>query len=222
MTLSLYLEKQPLDYPKNVIFGHLNINSLRNKFESLSDLIKGKFDIFLINETKLDASFPSNQLAMSGYKSVRKDTIKRTIKIENSSDIIILTIETIIRKTKILVAGIYKPPNLSETDFTTSLETIISKLSNSYEKRIVMGDFNMTTSNPILSRFLDTFALSPLIIVPTCFKNSKNPSCIDLLLTNFKPSFMKTKIFETDISDHHKMISTIMKLHFTRESKTKY
>ena len=34
---------------------------------------------------------------------------------------------------------------------------------------------------------------------------------------------MKTNIFETGISDHHKMISTIMKLHFTRESpKTKY
>ena len=34
---------------------------------------------------------------------------------------------------------------------------------------------------------------------------------------------MKTNVFETGISDHHKMISTIMKLHFTRESpKTKY
>ena len=35
--------------------------------------------------------------------------------------------------------------------------------------------------------------------------------------------FMKTSNFETGISDHNKMISTIMKLHFTRESpKTKY
>ena len=232
------LRKQRLDYPKNVIFGHLNINSLRNKFESISELIKGNFDIFLINETKLDASFPSNQFAMSGYKFVRKDRNKfgggiafyindqlpsRPIKIENPSDIEILTIEITIRKNKILVAGIYKPPNLSEADFTTSLETIISKLSNSYEKLILMGDFNMTTSNPILSQFLDTFALSPLNNDPTCFKNSKNPSCIDLLLTNFKLSFMKTSNYETGISDHHKMISTIMKLHFTRESpKTKY
>ena len=132
-------------------------------------------------------------------------------------------IEITISKNEILVAGIYKPPNLSETDFTTSLETIISKLSNSYEKLILMGDFNMTTSNPILSQFLDTFALSPLNIDPTCFKNLKNPSCIDLLLTNFKLSFMKTNVFEAGISGHHKMISSIMKLHFTRERpKTKY
>ena len=34
---------------------------------------------------------------------------------------------------------------------------------------------------------------------------------------------MKTNIFETGISYHHKMISSIMKLHFTREGpKTKY
>ena len=79
---------------------------------------------------------------MSGYKFVRKDRNtfgcgsafycndqlpSRTIKIENRSDIEILTIELTIRKNKILVAGIYKPSNL-ETDFTTSLETIRSKL----------------------------------------------------------------------------------------------
>ena len=40
---------------------------------------------------------------------------------------------------------------------------------------------------------------------------------------DFKSSFVKTNVFETCISDHHKIISTIMKLHFTRESlKTKY
>ena len=79
----------------------------------------------------------------------------------------------------------------------------------------------MTTSNPILSQFLDTFALSPLnivLMIPTCFKNSRNSRCIKLLLTNFRPSFMKVNVFETSISDHHKMISTVMKLHFTRES----
>ena len=86
-----------------------------------------------------------------------------------------------------------------------------------------MRDFNMTTSNPIPSEFLDTFALSSLYIDPTCFKNSKNPSCINLLPTNAKPNFMKTNVFETVISDHHKMISTIIKLHFAKESpKTTY
>ena len=46
----------------------------------------------------------------------------------------------------------------------------------------------MTTSNSILNQFLDTFALSPINVNPTCFKNSKNSSCIDLL---WKQTFLK-------------------------------
>ena len=67
------LRKKRLEYPENVIFGHLNINSLRDKFSSIPELIKGKVGIFLINETKLDESFPSNQFAMSGYEFIRRD-----------------------------------------------------------------------------------------------------------------------------------------------------
>ena len=49
-------------------------------------------------------------------------------------------------------------------------------------------------------------------------KNSENPCCINLMLTNFKPSFMKAKVFEIGISDHHKINSITMKRHFTREN----
>ena len=83
----------------------------------------------------------------------------RNIKIKNPSDIEIFIKEITIRKNNILVAGIYKIPNLSETDFTSSLEAIISNLSNIYEKLILMGYFNVTTSNQVLSQFFDTCAL---------------------------------------------------------------
>ena len=111
--------------------------------------------------------------------------------------------------------------------FFSKCEQIHRKLRiwSNFTEEILNGklQFLCSTSNPILSLFWDTFALSPLNIDPICFKNSRNPSCMDLLLTNFKPSFMNTNVFETGISDHHKMISTIMKLHFTRESpKAKY
>ena len=64
-----------------------------------------------------------------------------------------------------------------------------------------MGDFN----NPNRNQSLGTLALSPLNTETTSFKNSKNPSCINLLLTNFKPSFIETGIF-----DHHKIISILL------------
>ena len=43
--------------PENVFLEHLNVNSLRNKFESLNELIKDTFDIFLVSESKLDFIF---------------------------------------------------------------------------------------------------------------------------------------------------------------------
>ena len=116
---SLHIKRR-LDYPKNIILEHLNVKSLQNKFESISELIKKKIDIFLINKTNLDKLFTSNQFAVSFHKFVRKDRNKFwegitiyitdqlpswTIKIENPSDIEILTIEIIINKNKILVPG---------------------------------------------------------------------------------------------------------------------
>ena len=40
-----------------LIFGHLNINSLRNKFDLLSEQVKGSIDILMVPETKFDGSF---------------------------------------------------------------------------------------------------------------------------------------------------------------------
>ena len=48
-------------------FGHLNINSLRNKFDQLTELVKGFIDILLIFESKLDDSFPEGQFIIDGY-----------------------------------------------------------------------------------------------------------------------------------------------------------
>ena len=51
----------------NIIVAHLNINSLRNKIEILSDIMEGKIDILLISETKLDDTFPSSSFKIAGY-----------------------------------------------------------------------------------------------------------------------------------------------------------
>ena len=52
-----------------LIFGHLNINSLRNKFDILSEQVKGSIDIFMVSETKLDDSFPEGQFLIEGFHS---------------------------------------------------------------------------------------------------------------------------------------------------------
>ena len=52
---------------KKLIISHLNINSLRKKFEFLVDQIKGKVDLLMVSETKLDESFPQGQFKISGF-----------------------------------------------------------------------------------------------------------------------------------------------------------
>ena len=52
-----------------IILGHPNLNSIRNKFDMVSDLISGKIDIFLISETKIDSTFPTSQFKIPGYSS---------------------------------------------------------------------------------------------------------------------------------------------------------
>ena len=56
--------------PKNAFLGHLN--SIKNKFDSVWELIKDTFDIFLLSESKLDSSFPNDQFSIPAYQIVRK------------------------------------------------------------------------------------------------------------------------------------------------------
>ena len=47
--------------PDRLILGHVNINSIRNKFDALTYIIGNNIDIILISETKIDDTFPAAQ-----------------------------------------------------------------------------------------------------------------------------------------------------------------
>ena len=65
-------------YPKNLLRGYLNINSLRNKTYDLRLRIHDvPIDYFVISETKLDNSFPNAQLTINNYEiRARRDRDK--------------------------------------------------------------------------------------------------------------------------------------------------
>ena len=57
------------EYPKNLLCGYLNINSLRNKIHDLRLIIHDVLlDYFVINETKLDNNFPNARLTINNYE----------------------------------------------------------------------------------------------------------------------------------------------------------
>ena len=86
-----------------------------------------------------------------------------------------------LRKRKRLVIGIYKP------QFTERLSNQLNDPDTSYDNILLLGDFNVTPEYLKLQDFCDTHDLEDLLIEPTCFKG-KNPTCIDLILTNQNPT----------------------------------
>ena len=55
------LKDLKLKNSKRLVIGHININSIRNKFEALKEIVNDNVDILMISETKLDDSFPIYQ-----------------------------------------------------------------------------------------------------------------------------------------------------------------
>ena len=51
---------------RNIVIGHHNINSLRNKFVLLAEQIKGLIDVLVNSETKLGESIPVDQFQIPG------------------------------------------------------------------------------------------------------------------------------------------------------------
>ena len=66
------IKMQHLEHFNTLIVGHLNINSIKNKFEMIAETITN-FDIFLISESKIDSTFPNIQFKINGYKLFRRD-----------------------------------------------------------------------------------------------------------------------------------------------------
>ena len=74
--------------------------------------------------------------------------------------------------------------------------------------------------HPNLKNFLCSFDLDILIDSRTCHKLT-NPTCIDLILTNKKDPIVKYAMFETDLSDHHKPTTTILRKTISKDNSKK-
>ena len=137
-----------LKNPKKVTIGHLNINSIPNKFEGIMELVKENLDIFLISEIKIDSSFPDAQFFSQGYsKPHRKDRClggggllmnfneNIPLRILNAhvipGDIEILCVD--LNKKKWVIIGIYRPPDMNELYFIDNLSRAIDYYSKGYE-----------------------------------------------------------------------------------------
>ena len=197
--------------PFDSIAGYVNINSLRNKIDDLPEVCqKNQIDIFSLNETKLNDSFPDSQLKITAYQFpfLRGDRdnrgggkivfIKRGLIVNRLRQLETTISETIfleltISNTIWLLVFVHRPPNnVNKQSFFNELTESLSKAVNNYENILLMGDLNINTltqtnlnNNP--SHVTDfcriLFALSLLVNVKTCTKNVCGNS-LDIMLSS--------------------------------------
>ena len=219
-----------------IVIGTLNINSLASKFDQLEIIIRDSLDILIIQETKLDSSFPDDQFVINGYRKpyrldrnrhgggvmvyIREDIPSKELRKHKFTKVVEgLFIEVNLRKTKLLLFGTYHSQNpvlgLGDDDYFEQVGLALD-VYNGYEKFLLAGDFNIEEENTPLAEFLYERGARNLVKEATCFKNPENPSCIDLFLTNSNRSFQGTTTVTTGLSDFHKMAVTVMKTTFPK------
>ena len=117
--------------------------------------------------------------------------------------------------------SIYRPQSFNLQRFFQEFEMSVDKATSAYDNVIIMGDINIDTSCTTAAGYtkiedlMDIFGFENLIKDKTCHASTKGSS-IDIILTNRKRSFKNSCCVETGLSDHHAMILTSLKAHFTR------
>ena len=192
-----------------VIIGHLNVNFMAPKIDAIRTIIPGNVDIMVFSETKLDDSYPATQLLIEGFGKpfrldrnalggglliyVRSDIpCKQLCKHDFPDGIEGIFVEIRFRKSKWLLFGTYHPPSQDEKLYFNSIGQGLDVYMKSYDKFLLIGDFNADEGEADMENFMQLYDLGNLIKEKTCFKSVENPSCVDLYLTNCVRSFQNT------------------------------
>ena len=201
----------------------------------LADQITGNADVLLKSETKLDASFPINQFKIPGFSTpfrrgrdqygpgllvfVREDIPAKYLSSE-STPIEGTYAELKFRKKNWLLCCTYNPNRNVITNHLDAAKRSLDPYSRKYDNLMVIGDLNAKTNVECMKLFCETYDLSSLIKVLTCYKNPEKPLCIDLPSTNQPKNFQNSSVVETGLSDFHKMTVTVMKSTFEKLKPT--
>ena len=213
----------PLDEcTNNVMFCHLNSQSLLNKMDELrSALSETRRPVILgVCETWLNSSVPDGEVAIPSYDLYRHDRgskgggilmyvpercrSKRRLELE-SKEVEIICIEMCLSRRSILVGTTYRPPH-AQPSLLAELETMLERATSEGKDIVLMGDLNINLLAPSklsnkLSLIANEYNLTQLISKPTGITNHSQ-TLIDVLFTSNLDLFTSTGTAELTGSDH--------------------
>lgn len=155
-----------------IIIDHININSVRYKFESLFDLVNTNLDVLVISETKTDEMFQESQFIIEGFHWPYSKWWRGSLVCKGRCSY-----------------NAHRGEIISHLD---TIGNILDKVCRDYWNSILLGDFKVETKEKHMSEFKSVHNLKNLIKRKTCFKNPKNSSCIDQVLTNCRRILIST------------------------------
>ena len=115
----------------------------------------------MVSETKIGNSFPVGNFLIDGFSTpywLHRDS--------NGGGIMLYVREDI-------------PSICNHLD---ALSTYLDLHSTTYEKKLILGDFNVGIEEQHVKAFGDNYNLTSLIKQLKCYKIPNNPTCIDLIL----------------------------------------
>ena len=68
-------------------------------------------------------------------------------------------------------------------------EPYFIEYNSEYNNFVFIGDYNVNVNEISMKEICNLNGLKSMINEPTCFKNPKKPTCIDLILTN-RPTYI--------------------------------
>ena len=181
----------------------------------------------MISETKLDPFFPNGQFHIHGFSEpyrfdrnssgggillyFREDIPSKLILTEMTVEGFFVEIE------RWLLGCSYNPKKLLISEHLNEIDKYLDLLLSKYIFMLI-GDLNAEPTEAAVSDFCEIYNLKHLIKNKICFKNPTKPTCIDyLIVTNRQKCFQDTVVFETGLSDFHKMRVAVMKIYYAKQ-----
>ena len=228
---------------KGLKITSLNVNSLLKHIDEIKVLLENDpFDIFAVNESKIDESISDNCINIPNYNVIRRDRnrrgggvaiyIKSDLTVSERNDLVPNDLEMICIELKytctkpLILCAWYRPPN-SVIETLNSYENFLVKLDSEDKEIILLGDLNCDyhyatnqESHSDNLKFLNSlYNLEQMIEEPTRITSSSS-SLIDVILTNYPDRLVRCGVIHVGLSDHS-LIYCIRKINFKLKSGVK-
>ena len=202
----------------------LNIVSLPKHVDELriSNLFM-YFDLFALNETRLDSSISDGLVNISGYDIIRKDRSRRgggvcvylrsSINYKTRNDLVPDGLEAVCleickpNSRNFIVASVYRPPDASSA-FFDAFEKMIGLIDDENKELHILGDLNCDMLKSVsdqptktLKTIYEAYQLSQLITEGTRITN-RSCTLIDHYVTSMPEKINLSGVIHTGISDH--------------------